>query len=537
MSEKGLPKGWIEAPLDQLVARVVVGYVGPTTRHIDPNGIPFLTGKDIKNGTVSTTRADCVSLRFHESQPKSTIRPNDIVIVRIGRSGEAAVVPDSIKEANCGGLVIAKGPTLCLPQYLATFLNSPAGQSQAGDNIRGVTRRTLNTSSVAATVIPTPPLPEQKRIVKKIEDLQSRSKRARVALEKVPDLIEKFRQSVLAAAFRGDLTKEWRGKNKENIEPASELLKRIRIERRKKWEEEQLKKFEAAGKTPKDDKWKEKYKEPEAVDTDGLPELPEGWCWASLGAITWSVKDGPHHSPKYVSDGVPFISGGNVRPEGVDFANVKFISAELHKEYSSRCCPEIGDILYTKGGTTGIARVNTYSIPFNVWVHVAVLKVLSSFEPFFIQHLLNSPFCYAQAQSFTHGVGNQDLGLTRMVNIVLPIMGLEEQKSIIAKIDQMMMRISTMQTSLHAGFSQLLSLDQSILAKAFRGELVPQDPNDEPASVLLERIRKEREAAEVSKSKGKTKGRGVKHEATEQPLELKVEKKEKKKSKEAELGL
>jgi len=139
--------------------------------------------------------------------------------------------------------------------------------------------------------------------------------------------------------------------------------------------------------------------------------LPKNWSWVRLGELLWSVKDGPHYSPKYEESGVPFISGGNIRPEGIDFTKCKFISKELHKELSKRCKPKINDILYTKGGTTGIARVNTYDIDFNVWVHVAVLKAVKSVNPFYLQYALNSNHCYKQAQKYTHGVGNQDLGL------------------------------------------------------------------------------------------------------------------------------
>jgi type I restriction enzyme S subunit len=323
-------------------------------------------------------------------------------------------------------------------------------------------------------------------------------------LEAIAPLLDQFRQSVLAAAFRGNLTADWREKNPD-VEPASVLLERIRAERRRRWEEAELEKMKAPGKTPKDDKWKKKYKEPEFVDDNNLPALPDNWCWITLGNVAWSVKDGPHFSPKYSESGIPFISGGNVRADGVDFTNVKYISPELHKELSERCIPEFGDILYTKGGTTGIARVNTYQHEFNVWVHVAVLKCVPSIKPFYLQHALNSPFCYEQSQRLTHGVGNQDLGLTRMVNILIPLAPLEEQQQIINQINRYLDTIKSLEKIIATTKEQADVIDQSILAKAFRGELVPQDSNDEPASVLLERIRTEREKLDTKKkAKGKT---------------------------------
>lgn len=228
------------------------------------------------------------------------------------------------------------------------------------------------------------------------------------------------------------------------------------------------------------------------VDLADIPSIPDSWCWTKLGSITWSVKDDPHYSPQYVEDGIPFITGGNVRPEGIDFKNVKYISSELHEELSKRCKPALGDILYTKGGTTGIARVNTYDREFNVWVHVAVLKIIDSIQPFFLQHALNSPLCYSQSQKYTYGVGNQDLGLTRMVNIILPICNAAEQEKVIQEIDSCLSICDQLEATIDENLKRAETLRQSILKRAFEGKLVPQDPNDEPAEKLLERIQQEK---------------------------------------------
>lgn len=326
--------------------------------------------------------------------------------------------------------------------------------------------------------------------------MSDRSQAAQKALETIPQLCDRFRQSVLAAAFRGDLTADWREKNPD-VEPASVLLERIKKERRQCWENNLL----SQGKNTKNSK----YQQPAESEDENFTTLPNTWCWTTLGNLAWSVKDGPHFSPKYSENGIPFISGGNIRAEGIDFQNVKYISPELHKELSQRCVPEIGDILYTKGGTTGIACVNTYTIEFNVWVHVAVIKCVPSIERFYLQNALNSPNCYQQSQKFTHGVGNQDLGLTRMVKITIPLAPLEEQKVIVKRINQYMNLIKNIENSIDITTEKLEKLNQSILSKAFRGELVPQDPEDEPASVLLERIRAEREKINNNKPKSTSK--------------------------------
>lgn len=195
------------------------------------------------------------------------------------------------------------------------------------------------------------------------------------------------------------------------------------------------------------------------------------WVWATLGHLAYSVKDGPHYSPKYSDIGIPFISAGNVRPEGIDFSTAKFISPDLHAEFSKRCKPDYGDLLFTKGGTTGIARVNTERREFNVWVHVAVLKLCPNVNPFYVQHALNSEHCYRQAKQYTHGVGNQDLGLTRMVWITIPIPPHAEQDRIVAEVERRLSIVREVETEVDANLKRARVLRQAVLQCAFGGGL------------------------------------------------------------------
>ena len=341
------------------------------------------------------------------------------------------------------------------------------------------------------SLIPVPPENEQHRIVAKIEELFSELDKGVDSLKTAREQLKVYRQALLKHAFEGKLTAQWRAENGDKLETATALQQRIQTERQER-HHQQLADWEAKGKQGSKPKAPKPLPPLSAEELAELPELPAGWVWVKLGELTWSVKDGPHFSPKYVEVGVPFISGGNVRPDGIDFSKAKQISQELHEELCKRCKPAVGDVLYTKGGTTGIARVNTYDKEFNVWVHVAVLKLTGAVMPFYLQHVLNSSFCYSQSQKYTHGVGNQDLGLTRMVNIVLAICSSPEQKEVIKEVDDKMSIIDQLDQTLATALQQSAALRQSILKKAFCGQLVKQDKNDEPASVLLERIRAEK---------------------------------------------
>lgn len=361
----------------------------------------------------------------------------------------------------------------------------------------GTTFLEISAKGFASLPIPIPPLKEQKRIVDKLEELFSDLDVATEDLLKAKKKLQKYRMSILNAAVTGELTKEWREEHPVLKGDKEEYLKKVDQSRKDKNDLYQKKLNK-----------RRKLKPPVEIPQDvsqSLPPIPSQWTWITLDRVTWSVKDGPHYSPKYVEEGIPFISGGNVRPTGVDFETAKRISLDLHKELSTRCKPEIGDILYTKGGTTGIARVNTYPIEFNVWVHVAVLKLTEHIEPFYVQHILNSPFCYTQAQKYTHGVGNQDLGLTRMIKIILPLPPVDEQKVIVSKVENVMSILDYLEKELSKTEQQIRKFRSSILQKAFSGQLVPQDPNDEPASVLLERIKAEKEELPSNKPSRATK--------------------------------
>ena len=296
-----------------------------------------------------------------------------------------------------------------------------------------------------------PTFPEQERIVARIEELFSQLDNGVETLKLAKQQLATYRQAVLKEAFEGKLTADWR-------------LSRTEIKHS----------YVNESREKRDCILKQKHQKPLKygwkTDID-LPKIPTEWEYAQIGDVAWSIKDGPHYSPQYSEKGVPFITGGNVKPSGIDFESAKHISWELHKELCKRCCPEKGDMLYTKGGTTGIARVNSYDREFSVWVHVAVIKFVDSLIPTYFQYVLNSPLCYQQSQKYTHGVGNQDLGLTRMVNIIFPLCSVEEQEQVIKELESRLSACDSIEQTIDTALQQAEALRESILKKAFEGGL------------------------------------------------------------------
>ena len=162
-----------------------------------------------------------------------------------------------------------------------------------------------------------------------------------------------------------------------------------------------------------------------------LGKVPAHWERVSLGRLCNKISDGPHFSPNYVDEGVLFLSARNIKLNGFSLEDAKFISEQDYHEFCKRIVPEQGDVLYTKGGTTGVAKVVDLNERFQVWVHVAVLKLNKNIVlPRFLEFSLNSLGCYEQSQLYTRGATNQDLGLTRMVKILLALPPLLEQQAI-----------------------------------------------------------------------------------------------------------
>ena len=345
--------------------------------------------------------------------------------------------------------------------------------------------------------IPLPPLPEQHRIVAKIEERFTKLDAGIDALHKVQAQLKRYRQSVLKAAFEGKLTEAWRAEHQDEIKPASVLLERVLKERRRKWAAEQLEQMKAKGKEPKDEKWKAKYKEPAAPDTNGLIELPTGWKWVKLEQVTYLVTKGS--SPRwqgfhYVDDGIAFLRSQNVGWGMLDLSNIAYLP-ETFNEKEKKSILREGDVLLNIVGAS-IGRVAIASDELegaNMNQAVSLIRLVKDgLDNRLLMNYLISP----DAQSTIHGkkvdVARANLSLTDVSEFATPLPPLLEQQAIVSEVERCLSVADEVEKTVTTELKRAEQLRQSILKQAFSGGLVPQDPNDEPASVLLERIREEK---------------------------------------------
>ena len=503
-----LPVGWTTAHLEALVettAPIIYGILQPGPEQ--ESGVPYVRPTEIVRNKIQLDQLRRTTVEIARKYKRASLRGDDVLLSIVGTVGKVAVVPAELDGANItqSSARIRAKKNLLDPRFLAWLLRSPVLRAQYDSALLGTGVPRLNIAHVRALDCPLPPLNEQRRIVAKLDALNEKSTRAKEALEAVPPLLEKLRQSILAAAFRGDLTKEWRAQN-PNVEPASKLLERIRAERRRRWEEAELEKLQAKGKLPKDDSWKKKYQEPAPVDTEGLPELPEGWCWAAMEELL--TEDGLGYGVlkpgERTPGGVPMIRVMDLKADSIDTSELYEIAPSLADEFSRTRLVE-GDVLLAVMATIGRCAVVPATLAgANVNRALAVLRLAGVLLPDVLLWMMRSPHFISAFLAHKVGSAQQRINLGDLRRFPVPVPAVAEQGALLAYVERAMRDLSRLSEGIRQDALLLNELDEAVLRNAFRGELVPQDPADEPAATLLARLREQAEAdaAAPSKSRG-----------------------------------
>ena len=234
------------------------------------------------------------------------------------------------------------------------------------------------------------------------------------------------------------------------------------------------------------------------ADEVPFEELPEGWCWTRLGNLLSLVSDGTHKTPQYTESGVLFLSVQNVSGGSFDLTKVRYISRETHEDLCRRVKPGRGDILLCRIGTLGKPIIVDVDYEFSIFVSLGLLRPISIAIAEWICSCIDSPVGFAWIEKVKVGGGTHTfkINLGDIPDFILPLPPLAEQRRIVERVGELMPlveeygELEDAREALDAALPGRLR--KSVLQLAVQGGLVPQDPADEPAGVLLERIRGQR---------------------------------------------
>lgn len=402
-----------------------IGYtnIGLTYRPKDQtmDGVIVLRSSNIQNGKM--VYEDIVKVNM-EIPDNKMCKVGDILIC--ARNGSKRLVGKSAIVDKAGmsfGAFMAIFRSVC-NQYIIHVINSAYFRNSLLGDTGTTTINQITQDMLKNSLVPLPPLAEQKRIVAKIEELLPLIDRYAVAYEKLEQFNAKFpedmKKSILQFAIQGKLVEQ------RPEEGTGEELYRQIVKNRELLIERKVIKRDKRTET--------------AIDPNAIPfDVPENWKWVTLGSILNKLTDGTHKTPKYTTDGIKFVSVKDMSNGVLSLENTKFISAEEHQELYARCNPEKGDILLSKVGTTGVPAIVNTTEQFSLFVSVALLKFdRECIDLKFLYYMLMSPLVQTQATENTRGVGNKNWVLDAIANTMVVLPPLAEQKRIVAKLEEIL---------------------------------------------------------------------------------------------------
>jgi len=492
MSDKGkrtLPEGWVVT---------TIGDITEPSRPRHPPGdypnLPFIGMEHIEAHTM----------RLLDTVPAHTMKssavhfwPGDVLYGRLRPYLNKVYRPEF--EGLCSAEFIVFPASQHLDSaYVQYYLNSSDFVSFASGLNTG-DRPRVDFEQLASRSIPLAPLPEQHRIVAEIEKHFTRLEASVAELERAQANLKRYRAAVLRAACEGRLVPteaELARAEGREYEPADVLLVRILKERRARWEADQLAKMQAKGKAAKDDQWKAKYEEPATPDTSNLPSLPEGWAWASVGQVVLSSQNGL--SKRHGEQGIPtrVLRLSDIIERRISEDSPRLIPLTDKELAAFRL--NFGDVVCIRvnGSRDLVGRL----VPFqssNPWAYCDHFIRLTTVREAIQEKYLS--LCGELPSSRRHvelrlvsSAGQNTVSQPTALGLPVPLAPLAEQYRIVAEVERRFSVIDGLETIIQHSLRRADRLRQSVLKRAFEGKLAPQDPDDEPASVMLERIRAER---------------------------------------------
>lgn len=457
-SSEKLPLGWVRRRISDIAVTQSGGTPSTAKREYwDGGDVPWINSGALKDRTINTPSVLITTLGLENSSAQIFPRRTVVIALTGATTGRVGLL-----EIECSTNQSVTGifpSEAFVAEFLFYFLRS--ARDQILNLSIGSAQPHINKRIVDEFIVPVAPLPEQRRIVAKLEKLLGQVETCQKRLAKLSLLLKRFRQAVLAAACSGRLTTDWRKEN-PYIETTFALLNRLNIS-------------------------------PDNYDID---DLPTTWTKCPLNLLADLITKGA--SPKwqgieYVSEGILFVTSENVGWGEMLFNRKKYVELSIN-EIQPRSALKKGDLLTNiVGASIGRSAIYELNEKANVNQAVALIRLKKEIDKRYILYVLNSPSMVDHIHKQEVDVARANVSLRDVRNFMIPLPPLPEQKEIVRRVENLFALAGQIEGRLAKAQAQVNALMPSLLARAFRGELVPQDPNDEPASVLMERIKEIRQ--------------------------------------------
>ncbi len=502
---QAIPKTWALATVGDVCSQPQYGY---TTKAASIGDLRLLRTSDITSGRISWETVPYCSDNPTDWE-KYIVKDGDILVSRAGSIGVSYLVTQPPKAVFASYLIRFK--PFIDRQFLAYFLQSPDYWAAIADEKLGIAVPNVNATKLKSITLPLPPTAEQRRIVAKIEELFSELDKGIESLKTAQVQLKVYRQAVLKHAFEGKLTAQWREENKDKIETPEQLLARIKKEREAHYErqlqewEAAVKKWEEGGKSGRQPSKPQKPKNPLPLAASPVDNpfwtrlfLDELVAEAVLGKMLDREKN--TGTPRY------YLGNINLRWGKFDLENLKTMKVEESEIERYRL--EKGDLVICEGGEPGRCAVwEGQESTMLIQKALHRVRFTESYSPYFAYYFMTYATSAGLLSPNFTGSTIKHLTGKGLGNVLFPLCTLTEQNQIVHLLDRAFNISDELGRQIEREIRRSNSLRQSVLSKAFSGQLVPQDPHDEPASVLLDRIRAEREKVVKSNHAKKTKKR------------------------------
>lgn len=512
-----LPATWANAPLGELIAHDGIFTDGDwvESKDQDPSGsVRLIQLADIGDSRFVSKSSRFLTREKADELNCTFLKKGDLLVARMPDPlGRCCLFPLEGEERFVTVVDVCAlrlGSASIEPRYLMWAINSPTVRGMIAALQSGSTRKRISRGNLATVPIPIPPLNEQRRIVEKIEARFDEIEKGVESLKTAKTTLSLYRQSLLKSAFEGRLTANWRARNADNLEAPETLLARIQAEREIRYKaalddwQEALTTWRAAGekgRKPVKPKRPAGFRE---FDFTDLRQLPDGWVYLPFEGLAWSIRNGISAKPDEKGP-LKIFRISAVRPMSFDLEDFRRIT-DLNGSFADYRLVH-GDLVFTRyNGSRDYVGVSAMYRGDGTHVYPDKLircEIKSDIlNPAFLEAATNcgESRAYIERRIRTTA-GQSGISGGDIKSMPVPICSPTEQAEIVRILDARLDAADALETEIDAALTRANALRQSILKKAFSGQLVPQDPDDEPAAALLERIKAERAKAPKSRTK------------------------------------